>query len=64
MTVNAAQELKVDNDLSHFSDTIFVNDLFNTLNVIFFLNPFKGTLAQNRLKSLILTSYKVLRNIY
>ena len=64
MTVNAAQELKVDNDLSHFNDTIFVNDLFNTLNVIFFLNRFKGTLAENRLKSLILTSYKVLRNIY
>ena len=41
MTVNAAQELKVDNDLSHFNDTIFVNDLFNTLNVIFFLTDLK-----------------------
>ena len=51
------------NDLSHFNDTDFFMMYLIHWMLFFYFNPFKEILAWNRLKSLILTNSKVLRNI-
>ena len=52
------------NDLSHFSDNDFsIIYLIHSMLSCYF-NQFKGTLAWNRLNSLLLTTSKVLTNIY
>ena len=50
--------------MSQFSETDFSKIYLIHLKLFCYFNPFKGTLARNRLKSLILTTSKILRSIY
>ena len=64
LKLKTLQGLNVNKDLFHFSETYFSKIYLMHLKLFCYFDPFQGTLARNRLKSLILTTSKILRNIY